>query len=231
MGWDAKQPRPLPFFLPYSPECVEEEFCELRVDGVLRSSTVVVVAQRFAPTFSVDGLLPVVESKHWGVATRESGGAGRHYEVEASGRSRRQSAASETIAGRTGRGGLVFRLLRGPSRGRWAMLQTAHTDSHEPPATVVAAVPISHAGFALRKTFLRSSPVGAVFAAQIYRPSASAPPPTIASLHARYWKAPRAEPRGFVRLARFPKKMGRAGTQGLAVSEGEEGRRGLRCLQ
>jgi hypothetical protein len=25
-------------FLPYSPECVEEQFCELRVYGVLRSS-------------------------------------------------------------------------------------------------------------------------------------------------------------------------------------------------
>jgi hypothetical protein len=110
------------------------------------------------------------------------------------------------------------------------MLQTAHTDSHEPPATV-AAVPMQHGRFALRKNCLRPSPVGAAFAARIHSPSASAPPPTIASLHARYWKAPRAGPQGFVRLARFPKRMGWAGAQRLAVSEDEEGRRGLRCLR
>jgi hypothetical protein len=38
---------------------------------------------------SINGVLPMVDSKHWGVATRESGGTGRHYEAEASGRSRR----------------------------------------------------------------------------------------------------------------------------------------------
>jgi hypothetical protein len=111
------------------------------------------------------------------------------------------------------------------------MQQTARTDSHEPPVTAVAAAPMPHEGFARRESFLRPSPVGTVFAARIHGPSASAPPPTIASLHTRYWKPPRAGPRGCARLARSPKKVGRAGTQGLAVSEGEEGRRGLRCLR
>ena len=111
------------------------------------------------------------------------------------------------------------------------MQQTAHTDSHEPPATVVAAAPMPYEGFALRESLLGTSPVGMIFAARIHGPLASAPALTLASLHTRYWKPPRAGPRGFARLARFPRKMGRAGTQGLAVLEGEEGRRGLRCLR
>jgi hypothetical protein len=32
----SSSPGPSPFS--HSPECVEEEFCELRIDGVLRSS-------------------------------------------------------------------------------------------------------------------------------------------------------------------------------------------------
>ena len=84
---------------------------------------------------------------------------------------------------------------------------------------------------ALRKNLLGTIPVGAVFAARIYRPSASAPAPAITALYTRYWKPPRAGPRRFARLARFPKKTEGAGTQGLAVSEGEVGRPGLRCLR
>jgi hypothetical protein len=74
------------------------------------------------------------------------------------------------------------------------MQQTARTDSHEPPVTVVAAAPMPHEGFALRESFLKTSPVGTVFVARIHRPSASAPVPTIASLHTRYCKPPRAGP-------------------------------------
>ena len=111
------------------------------------------------------------------------------------------------------------------------MPQTAHTVLPKPPARAIAAVPKPHGGFALRKNFLRTFLEGVGFAARIHRPSASAPAPAIASLYTRYWKPPRAGPRRFARLAWFPKKMGRAGTQGLAVSEGEEGKRGLRCLR
>ena len=110
------------------------------------------------------------------------------------------------------------------------MPQTGHSDSPEPQAGAAAAVPMPHVGFALREDFLRTSPVGAVFATQIHRASASAPALMVASLYAPYWKPARAGPRRLARLAWLPKKMGRFSTQGLAVSEGEEGKRGLRCL-
>jgi len=74
------------------------------------------------------------------------------------------------------------------------MQQTARTDSHEPPVTVAAAAPMPHEGFALRESFIGTSTGGTVFAARIHGPSASAPALTIASLHTRYCKPPRAGP-------------------------------------
>jgi hypothetical protein len=38
--------------------------------------------------------------------------------------------------------GSLFRVLHGPSRGRWAMLRIRHTVSHEPPVVAVAAGPM-----------------------------------------------------------------------------------------
>ncbi len=110
------------------------------------------------------------------------------------------------------------------------MQQTAQSDSPEPQARA-AAVPMPHGGFALQENFLGTSPVGAVFATRINRPSASAPALTLASLCTPYWKSARARPRGLSRLAWFPEKMGRSGNQVLAVSEGQERRRCLRCLR
>ena len=110
------------------------------------------------------------------------------------------------------------------------MPQTAQSDSPDPQSGA-AAVPMPHGGLAVRENFQRASPVGAVFATRINRPSASAPALTFASLCTPYWKSARAGPRGLARLAWFPEKTGRSGTQGLAVSEGQERRRCLRCLR